>query len=135
MNYSYTINCTCEGNLRNVDPIKNYSLFLILYTKAHTPILVPIENLQCVELGDTKCMCGHTFNFLYRDWMLDKLANREPTPEGTQIFNHLLALQPNCISKLYPRALATCLAREKEFLDFFRDAENWAPDIEFIFRT
>ena len=67
--------------------------------------------------------------------MLDKLANREPTPEGTQIFNHLLALQSNCNSKLYPRALAACLAREKEFLEIFRDTENWASDIEFIFRT
>ena len=39
-------------------------------------------------------MYGHTFNLLYRDWIVDKLANREPLPEETRIFNQLLALQP-----------------------------------------
>ena len=82
-----------------------------------------------------KCMYGHTFHLLYRDWTVDKLANREPIPEETQILNHLVALQPHCNSDLYPRSLATCLARDKGFLEIFRDPDNWAPDFEFEFPT
>ena len=93
MNYSYIIQPNyCEGTLRNFDPIKVYFLFCPLYAKTNRPILVPIEYLQCGEGGATKCAYGHTFNRLYSDWMLDKLDNRQPSQEETQIFNQLLAL-------------------------------------------
>ena len=127
MNYSYIIKSNfCEGTLRNFDPIKNYFIFSPLYSKTNRPILVPIEYLQCVEGGATKFTYGHTFNLLYRDWMVDKLENRQPSPEEIQIFNHLLALQPHCNADLYPRALAACLVREPEFLAFFNDPDNKA---------
>ena len=89
-NYSYVIqpNC-CEGTLRKFDPIKNYFIFSPLYAKTNRPILVTIEYLQCVEGGATKYTRGHTFNLLYRDWMVDKLDNRQQSQEETQIFNHL----------------------------------------------
>ena len=133
MNYSYIINPNfCEGTLRNFDPIKNYFIFSPLYSKTNRPILVSIEYLQCVEGGATKCAYGHTFNLLYRDWMVDKL---EPPPEEIQIFNHLLALQPNCNVDLYLRTFAVCLARDPEFLTFFRDPDNQAPDFQFEYRT
>ena len=109
----------CEGTLRNFDPINNYFLFSPLYAKTNRPILVPIKYLQCVEGGATKCMHGHTLNLLYRDWMVDKLDNRRPSQEETQIFNHLLALQPHCNVDLYPRALAACLAGDQELMGFF----------------
>ena len=79
-------------------------------------------------------MHGHTFNLLYRELMVDKLTNRGLTPEETQILTYLLALQPHCNIDLYPRALATCLARDKEFLEFHRDPDNRAPDFKFEFR-
>ena len=137
MNYSYIIQPNyCEGTLRNCDPIKNYFIFSPLYAKTNRPILDPIEYLQCVEVGATKCAYGHTFNHLYWDWMVDKLDNRlTSSQEETQVFNHLLALQPHCNADLYPRALAACLARDPEFLAFFRDPDNRAPDFEFEYRT
>ena len=111
MNYSYIIQpIYCEGTLRNFDPIKNYFIFSPLYVTTNRPILVPIEYLQCVEGGAKKCTYGHTFNFLYRVWMADKLENRQPSQKELEIFNHLLALQPHCRTDLYPRALAACLA-------------------------
>ena len=129
MNYSYIIQHNyCEGPLRNFNPIKNYFTFFSHYAKTNRPILVPIEYLQCVEGGATKCTYGHTFNLLYRDWMADKLDNRQPSQEELQIFNHLLALQPQSNADLYPRALAACLARDPDFLAFFRDPDNRAPD-------
>ena len=135
MNYSYLINSTyCESTLRKFDLIKSYFLFSPLYAKTQRPIVVPIEYLLCVEEGARKCMHGHTFNLLYRDLMVDKLTNREPTPEETQILNYLLALQRHCNIDLYPRALATCLARDKEFLEFHRDPDNRAPYFKFEFR-
>ena len=106
-----------------------------LYAKTIRPILVPIEYLQCVEGSATKCAYRHTLNLLYRDWMADKLDNRQPSPEETQIFNHPLALQPHCNADLYPRALAACLARDPEFLAFFRDPDNRTPDFDFEYRT
>ena len=131
--YSYIIQPNyCEGTLRMFDPIKNYLMFSPLYTKTNCPILVPID---CVEGGATNCTYGHTFNHLYRDWMANKLENHHPSQEELQIFNHLLALQPHCITNLYPRALAACLARDPEFLAFFRDPDNRAPDFEFEYRT
>ena len=76
MNYRYIIKPNfCEGALSDFDPIKNYFIFSPLYAKTNRPILVPIEYLQCVEGGATKCTCGHTFNLLYKDWMVDKLEN------------------------------------------------------------
>ena len=63
--------------------------------------------------------------------MDDKLENRQPSQEEVQIFNHLLALKPHCNADLYLRALAACLARYPEFLVFFRDPDNRAPDFEF----
>ena len=135
MNYSYIIQPNyCEGTLRNFDPIKKYFIFSPLYAKTNGPILVPIEYLPCIEGGATECTYGHTFN-LYGDWMADQLDNRQPSQEETQIFNHLLALQPHCNADLYPRALAACLARDPEFLAFFRDPDNRAPDFEFEYRT
>ena len=110
----------CEDTLRNFDPIKNYFQFSPLYAKTNRPILVPIEFLQCVEGGATKCIYGHTFNLLYRKWMTDKLDSRELSAEETRILNHLLALQPHCNVDLFPRALAACLARDQEFMEFFR---------------
>ena len=93
MNYRYIIRRNyCEGTLRIFYPIKNFFTFSPLYAKTNRPIFVPIEYLQCVERGATKCAYGHTFNLLYRVWMADKLDNRQPSPEETQIFNHLLAL-------------------------------------------
>ena len=136
MNYSYIIqtNC-CEDTLRNFDPIKNYFIFSPLYAKTNRLLLVAIKYLQCVEGGATKCTYGHTFNLLYRDWKADKLENRQPPQEELQIFNHLLALQPHCNTDLYPRALAACLARDPEFLAFFRGPDNRAPDFAFEYRT
>ena len=136
MNYSHIIQSNyCEGTLRNFDPIKNYSIFSPLYAKTNRPILVPIGYLQCVEGGATKCTYGHTFNLLYRDWMADKFENRQPSQKELQIFNHLLELQPHCNADLYARALAACLARDPEFLAFFRDPDIRAPDSEFEYRT
>ena len=136
MNCSYRIQLTyCKSTLRNFDPIINYFLFLPLYAKTNHPILVQIEYLQYVEGGATKCMYGHTFNLLYRDWMTDKLDDREPSAEEKQTLKHLLALQPHCNVDLFPHALATCLARNQEYLEFFRDADNRAPDFEFEYRT
>ena len=67
--------------------------------------------------------------------MVHKLNERQPSPEEQRILNHLLALQPHCYADLYPRALAACLARDPEFLAFFNDPDNTAPDFEFEFRT
>ena len=67
--------------------------------------------------------------------MVDKLDNRQPSQEETQIFNHILALQPHCNADLYPCAIADCLAHDLEFLAFFRDPDNQAPDFEFEYRT
>ena len=131
MNYSYIIQSNyCEGTLRNFDPIKNYFIFSPLYAKTNRHILVSIKYLQSVEQGATKSTYGHTFNLLYRDWMADKLDNRQTSQEELQIFNHLLALQPHCNADLYPRALAACLTRDPEFLAFFRDPDNRAPHFE-----
>ena len=98
-------------------------------------------NLQCVEGDSTKCMYGNTFNLLYRDRIADKLDNREPSAEETQILNHLHALQLHCVAPprvatdLFPRALAACLTQDKEFLEIFRDPYNRAPDFDLKFRT
>ena len=80
-------------------------------------------------------MYGHTFNLLYRDWMKDKLDNREPSAEETQILNHLLALQPRCNVDLFPRVLAACLTRDQEVLEFFKYTDNRTPDFEIEYRT
>ena len=135
MNYSYIFNPTyCGITLRNFDPIKNYFLFLPLYRETHRPILVPIKYFQCVEEAAKKRMNGRILSLLYRDWMVDKLSNREPTPEETQILNYLLALQPHCNTDLGPRARVACLARGKKFQEFVRDPDNRAPDFEFQFQ-
>ena len=136
MNYSYIIqpNC-CEGTLRNFDPIKNHLIFSPLFSKTNRPFLVPIKYLQCKKGAATNCTYGHTFNVLYRDWMVDKLDNRQPSQEEKQISNHLLALQPHSNVDLYPLALAACLARDPEFLVFFLDPDNRAPDFESGYRT
>ena len=107
----------------------------MFYAKTNRPILVPIQYLHCVKGGAAKFMYGLTFNVLYWDWMVDKLANGETTPEDTQILNQHVALQSHCNFDLNPRALAACLARDKEFHEFFRDADNRAPDFEFEFWT
>ena len=78
----------------------------------------------------TNCTYGNNFTLIYRDWMADKLENRQPLQEETQIFNHLLALQPHCNADLYPRALAACLALDPEFLAFFHDPDNRALDFQ-----
>ena len=120
-NYSYIIQPNyCEGTIRNFGPIKNYLLFLSLYAKTSRPILVPIEYLKCVEGGAKKRMYSNTFNLLYRDWITDKLDNREPSAEETQVLNHLLALQPHCNVDLFPCALAAYLARDLVSLDIFQ---------------
>ena len=94
MNYSYIIQPNfCEGTLRNFDPMKIYFVFSPLYAKTNRPIPVPIEYLRCVEGVATKCTHGNTLNLLYREWVADKLDNREPSQEETQILNQLLALQ------------------------------------------
>ena len=67
--------------------------------------------------------------------MVDKLDNREPSREETQILNHLLALQPHCNVDLFIRALAACLARDPEFFAFFPAPDNRAPDFEFEYQT
>ena len=67
--------------------------------------------------------------------MVDKLANGETKPEDTQILNQHVALQPHCNVELYPRALAACLARDKEFHELFRDSDNRVADFKFEFRT
>ena len=136
MNYSYIIQANyCKAILRNFDSIKVYFIFSPLYATTNRPILVAIKYLQCVEGGITKCAYGHNFHLLYRDWMVDKLDNQQPSQEETQIFNHLLALQPHCNVDLYPRALAACLARDLEFFAFFCDLDNGAPEFEFEYRT
>ena len=136
MNYSYIIQPNfCEGTLRNFDPIKNYFTFSPLYAKENRPILLPIEYLRCAERGATKCTQGPTFNLLYRDCIADKLDNRERSQEEKQILNHLFAMEPHCNVDIYPGALAACLARNQEFLEFFRDPDNRASDFEFEYRT
>ena len=103
MNYGYIIQPNyCVGTLRNFNPIKNCFLCSPLYAETNRPILVPIENLQCVEGGATKCMYEHTFNLLYRDWMTSNVDNPEPSAEEKQILNHLLGLQPHCNVELFP---------------------------------
>ena len=135
MNYSYIIQPNyCDDTLRNFDTMKNCFIFSPLNSKTNRPILVPIKYLQCTEGGATKCTYGHTFNLLYRDWMVHKLDNRQPSQEEKQIINHFLALQPHCNVDLYPRVLASCLARDPEFHAFFRDPDNRAPDFEFEYR-
>ena len=67
--------------------------------------------------------------------MVHKLDTLKPSPEETQILNHLFALQPHCIVDLYPRALAACLAWDQEFFEFFKDPANRALDFEFEFLT
>ena len=47
----------------------------------------------------------------------------------------ILALQPHWHVDLYTRALAACLARDPEFLAFFRYPDHRAPDFEFRYRT
>ena len=127
MNHSFIMLPTyCEGTLRNFDTLKNYFLFSPLCAKTNRPLLIPIEYFQCVEGGATKCMYGRNFNLLYTDWMVDKLDNREPSPEETQILNHPLASQPHCNVDLYPRALEACPGRDEKFLDFLRDPVNRA---------
>ena len=136
INHSYIIQPNyCEGTLRKFESLKNYFTFSPLYAKTNRSILVAIEYPQCVEGGATKCTHGQTFNLLYRDWMVDKLDNREPCREETQILNHVHALQPHCNVDLYTRALAACLARDPEFLAFFRAPDNRAPDFEFKYQT
>ena len=136
LNFSYIIQSNfCEGTLCNFDPIKNYFLFSPLYSKTNQPFLIAIEYLQCIEGRGRKCLHGHTFNLLYRDWMADKLDNRKPSQEETQIFKHLLALQPHCNVDHYPQALAACFARDTEFLEFFRNPDSRAPDFQFEYRT
>ena len=131
MNYSHIIQPNfCEDSHRNFDPIKMSFIFSPLYAKTNRPILVPIEYLLCVEGGATNFTRGHTFNLLFRVWMVDKLNNRGPSQEETQILNHLLALQPHCNADFYPRALAACLARNQEFLEFFRDPDNRATVLQ-----
>ena len=63
--------------------------------------------------------------------MNDKLNSHQPSPEETQILNHLLAMQPHCNTDLYPRVLAAFLAQDQGFLKFFRDPDNAGPDFEF----
>ena len=68
--------------------------------------------------------------------MADEPDNREPSQEETQIFKHLLALQPHCNVDPYLRALAAYLSRDLEFLAFFRDPDNRAAIfVEFEYRT
>ena len=135
MNYSYIIQSTyCESTLQNFDPIKYYFLFLPLYAKTNRPVLVPIESLQCVDGEFTKCKYGHTFNLPYRYCMTNKLDNREPSAQEKQSLNHLLALQPHSNADRFACALASCNARDQEFLEFFRNPDNWAPDFEFVYR-
>ena len=136
MNYSYIIQPNYfEGTLRTFDYIKNYFIFSPLYAKTNCPILVPIEYLQCVEGGPTNCTHGHTFNLLYRDWMVDKMDNRQPSQKETQIINHHPALKSHCNVDLYFHALAACLARDPEFLALFRDPDNQSADFQFKYRT
>ena len=133
MNYSYIIKPNfCEGTLRNFDPIKN---FLSPLRKDEPPHPRP-DRISAMRRRRCHDLClWHTFNLLYKDWMVNKLDNREPLQEEQQKFNHLLALQPHCNVDLYPRALAACLARDPEFLTFFRDQYNRAPDFQFEYRT
>ena len=63
------------------------------------------------------------------------MANRKPSQEEKQMFNHLLALQPRCNVDLYPFALAACLAQDPQFLAFYRDPDNRAPDFQFEYGT
>ena len=134
LNYSYVINTNyCESTLHNFDAKKDCLLFSQFNARTHRPILVHIEHLQCGEGGATNCMYEETFNLLHMDWIIDKLENRDPTPEGS--IKLLKAMQPNCNTDLYPRALAACLSRDKEFVEFFRYLDNRAPDFEIEFRT
>ena len=136
MSYSYIIQPNyCEGTLRNFDHIKKCFMFLLLYAETNRPILFSIEHLQCVEGGATKCMRGQTFNLLYRDWMADKLDNREPSQEETRIFNHLLALQPHCSRPMppCPHCLSGAWSRVFGILPRFRQLSSglWVrvPDV------
>ena len=135
MNYIYIIQATyCEGTLRNFDPIKIYFLLLPLYAKTNRPLLVPIKYLKCVEGAVTKCMYVHSFNLLYRDWMTNKLDTQEPSAEETktQPYSRAATIMQR---QSFPCALAACLARDREFLEFFRDPDIWPPGFEFKHRT
>ena len=91
-NYNCIINPNyCKGTIQNFEPIKNYFLFLQLSVKTHLLILDPIEYLRCVEGGATKRMYEHNFKHFYRDRIVDKLANHEPSAEESQILSNLLA--------------------------------------------
>ena len=131
----YNKSLLLRGNTQKLRSHQKLFLLFAPYAKTHRPILVPHEYPPCVDGIAAKCIYGHTFNLLYRDWMVDKLANREPTPEETQILNQFLALQTHCNADLYPRELAACLAEDKDFLEFLRDPDNQAPDLEFEFPT
>ena len=69
------------------------------------------------------CIKGHTFNLLYRDWIAEKLTNREPSQEEKEILNHLLAMQPHCNADLCTQILA----------DFWQEKKTiFSTSIEFF---
>ena len=107
LNYRYIINPNCcECTLRDFDPIKNYFLFTPLYWKTHKPVFVSIEYLQCLEGGSAKSMHRRTFNLFYRDWIADKLANRGPASEESEVcWRCSHAVTEICIIGLSPPAL------------------------------
>ena len=104
LNYSYVINTNYfESTWHIFDAKKDCLLFSQLNARTHRPILVHIEQLQCGEGGATNCMYEDTFNLLYRDWIIDKLANMDPKPEGSTKL--LKAMQPpTCTLGLSPPA-------------------------------
>ena len=85
------------------------------------------EHKSSNEGGATKCLYGHTFSLLYRDWMADKLDNRDPSTEETQVLKHLLALQPHCNVDFFHRALAAGLARDKKVPRIFQGSWQSGP--------
>ena len=88
-----------------------------------SPDTFPIEYIQCLERGATECMRGPTFNLLYLDSIVDNLANSEPTPEELNLRPYSGDEAP-LQNWLVPPAFAACHARDKEFLEFFRDPNN-----------
>ena len=60
-------------------------------------------------------MHRRTFKFLQRDWIMDKPANQDPSGEEQQILHHLMAMQADCNTDLYPPALVAVWHGTKNF--------------------
>ena len=122
LNYSYIYDPSyCEVTFRNFNSIKNYFLFIPLFTRTHRPIVFPIEYFPPLRLR----RCHEVFVRI-----ANKLANQEPSAEEQQEENRLSAMHLNCNADMYPWALTACLKKDR----FCWCPHNRAPDFELEFR-